>query len=178
MKPFALVAVVVLWSGACLAQTPQTATGLIEASIANADTNAKEAFSYTFYEDDANFVADTTGEPPRITLPESQLGISPYMVNGEYRWSVQYDVLFVKGIPYRRVVGINGQRLSPEIANWESERYDRAVEDIHAFSPEQRQQRLRAPEGMASIMTDPKQLASLYDCKITGHERWKSGLRR
>jgi hypothetical protein len=132
---------------------------------------AKEAFSYTFHEDDANFVADTSGEPPRITLPESRLEISPIMVNAEYRWSVQYDVLFVEGIPYRRVVGINGQRLSPEIAALESERYDRAVATIHVLSSEQRQQRLRAPEGMASIMAEPKQLTSLYDCKITGHEK-------
>ena len=172
MKPFALVAVVVLLlRGTCLAQTPQTATGLIEASVANADANAKEALSYTFHEDDANFVADTTGEPPRPTLLESQVAISPFMVNGEYRWSVQYAVLFVEGIPYRRVVGINGQRLSPEIAASESQRYDRAVATIHMLSPEQRQERLRAPEGMASIMTDPKQLTSLYDCKITGHEK-------
>jgi hypothetical protein len=172
MRLFALVAGgALLLRGACLAQTPQTATALIEASIVNADANAKEALSYTFHEDDANLVADTTGEPPRPTLPESQLGISPYMVNGEYRWSVQYDVLFVEGIPYRRVVGINGQPLSPKIAAWESERYDHAVATIHALSPEQRQQRLRAPEGMASIMTDPKQLTSSYDCKITGHEK-------
>ena len=173
MKPFARFAAVaqLLLSGVCLAQMPQTATALIEASIANADANAKEAFSYTFHEDDASFVADTAGVPPRPTLPGSQWGISPVMVNAEYKWSVQYDVLFVEGIPYRRVIGINGQRPSPEIAAWESERYDRAVVAIHALSPEQRQQRLKAPEGIASIMTDPKLLTSLYDCKITGHEK-------
>ena len=106
MKPFARFAAVaqLLLSGVCLAQMPQTATALIEASIANADANAKEAFSYTFHEDDASFVADTAGVPPRPTLPGSQWGISPVMVNAEYKWSVQYDVLFVEGIPYRRTL--------------------------------------------------------------------------
>jgi hypothetical protein len=173
MKRFVLVIAVFLsfLSGACMAQTPQTAIALIEAGIANADANAKEALSYTFREDDVNSVADTTGEPPKPTLPGGHWAISPFMVNAEYRWSVQYDTLFIQGIPYHRVIGINGQGLSPEIASWESERYDRTVTAIHALSPEQRQQRLRAPDGSASIMTDPKQLTRLFDCKITGHEK-------
>jgi hypothetical protein len=172
IKPFALVVGVALslLSGACLAQTPQPATALIEASIANADANAKEAFSYTFHEDVANFVANITGEPPKPTLSGSQWGITPFLAGPEYRWSVQYDVLFVEGVPYRRVTGINGQRLSPEIAAWESEHYDRAVAAIHSLSAEQRQRWLSAPGGFTSIMTDPKELISFYSCGITGHQ--------
>jgi len=174
MKPFLQVAagIVTLWSGACLlAQSSKTASALIEAGIANADANAKEAFSYTFHENDANFLADVSSEPPRPVLPEGKWTVPVAMVNAEYRWSVQYDVLFVEGIPYRRITGINGQRPPPEVAAWESERYDRAVAAIHALSAEQREQRLRAPEGRVSIMTDPKQLLTLYSCKITGHEK-------
>jgi hypothetical protein len=45
MKAFALVvAALLLLSGASLAQTPQTATALIEASITNADANGQGGF--------------------------------------------------------------------------------------------------------------------------------------
>ncbi len=173
MKPFALVVGVVLslLRGACLAQTPQTANALIEASIANADANAKEALTYTFHEDVANYFGDVSSEPPKPKLPGTEWIVPVYMVNAEYQWSIQYDVLFVEGVPYRRMTGINEQRLEPQIAAMESERYDRAVAAIHALSPEQRLQRLRAPQGSASIMMDPKQLIRLYDCKITGHQK-------
>jgi hypothetical protein len=172
MKPFVVVAVVVLLlRGVCLAQVPKTATELIEASIVNADANAKEALSYTFHEDVANFFGDVSSEPPKPKVPGTEWIIPVYMVSAEYRWSMQYDVLFVEGVPYRRMTGINAQRLEPQIATLESERYDRAVAAIHALSPEQRLQRLRAPQGSASIMMDPKQLISFYDCKISGHEK-------
>jgi len=172
-KSFAPVAVIVLSlsSGAGLAQAPRTASALIDASIANADANSRDALAYTFHEDDASVLAGASTDEPKPTLPGSKWIIQAFMVNAEWRWSVQYDVIFVEGIPYRRVTGINGLRLPPEIAAWENERYNRMVATIHTLSPEQRQQQLRMPEGIAAIMTDPKQLTSLYGCKITGHEK-------
>jgi hypothetical protein len=160
-----------LSSGACLAQTPQSASALIEASIANANANAKEAFSYTFHENEASVLASASNEAPKPTLPGSKWIIQAFMVNAEWRWSVQYDVVFIEGIPYRRVTGINGLQLPPEIAAWESERYNHTVAAIHALSSEQRQQLLQKPEGITAIMMDPRQLASLYSCKITGHAK-------
>src|ERR1700678_2703933 len=172
MQSLAPVVVFVLsfWTGVCLAQAPQTTSALIEASLANADANAKEAFSYTFHEDEANVIPDFSGDAPTPKLPATQWAIPVFMVNAEYRWSIQRDVLFIEGIPYGRVTGINGQKLSPEVAASESQRYDQAVVAIHALSPEQRLQRLKMPRGRATIMMDPKQLTSSYNCKITGHE--------
>jgi hypothetical protein len=173
MKSLAFVVIVVvsLWSGACLAQAPQTALALIEASLANADANAKEAYSYTFHEDEANAIPEISDETPTPKLPGTQVGLPVYMVNSEYRWSIQSDVLFIEGVPYRRVTGINGQKLPPDITALLSEQYDRAVAEIHALSPEQRLQRLKEPLGRVAIMMDTKQLTSSYSCKITGHDK-------
>jgi hypothetical protein len=49
---------------ACLTQTPQDASALIEANISSADLNAKDALYYTFHEDDSNIVPDILGTPP------------------------------------------------------------------------------------------------------------------
>jgi hypothetical protein len=173
MQSLAPVVVFVLsfWTGVCLAQAPQTTSALIEASLANADANAKEAFSYTFHEDEANIIPHISGDAPTPKLPGTQWAVPVFMVNAEYRWSIQRDVLFIEGVPYGRVTGINGQKLSPEVAASESQRYDQAVVAIHALSPEQRLQRLKMPLGRATIMMDPKQLTSSYNCKITGHEK-------
>ena len=144
-KSFAPVGAIALslLSGACLAQARPSASALIEASIAHADANSKEAFSYTFHENEANVLARASNEAPKPTLPGSKWLIQAFMVNAEWRWSVQYDVVFIEGIPYRRVTGINGLQLPPEIAAWESERYNRTVAAIHALSSEQRQQSLQ-----------------------------------
>ena len=56
---------------ACLTQTLQDASALIEASISSADLNAKDAFYYTFHEDDSNIVPDILGTPqcPNCLVP-------------------------------------------------------------------------------------------------------------
>ncbi|HMH12973.1 MAG TPA: hypothetical protein VK578_07680 [Edaphobacter sp.] len=156
---------------ACLTQTLQDASALIEASISSADLNAKDALYYTFHEDDSNIVPDILGTPPMPKLPGTQWMIPVFTVNSEYRWSIQLDVLFIEGIPYRRLIGINNQKLPPELMTFESQKYDRAVATIHTLSPQQRQQRLVSPEDRPSLYIDPKQFRSFYSCKATGHEK-------
>lgn len=169
MKHLTWFALIILsaWSTPCLTQTD--ASALIDASIANADVNAKDALYYTCHENDSNVIP--AEPPPTPKVPGTQWMIPVYMVNSAYRWSVQLDVLFVEGIPLRRMTGINGQKLAPELATFESEKYDRAVAAIHALSPEQRQQRLIAPDGTKSIFFDAKQLKSSYNCRVTGREK-------
>jgi hypothetical protein len=150
----------------CVAQGPQNASTLIDAAISNADTNSKEALRYTFHEEESNVVPDM-GRPPTPRLPGTQWSIPVYMVNSEYRWSIERDILFVEAVPYRRVTGINGQKLPPDIAALESEKYDRAVTAIHALSAQQRQQYLST----TSLNFDPRSLNDSYTCRLTGHEK-------
>jgi hypothetical protein len=79
-------------------------------------------------------------------LPGTQWMIPVSTVNSEYRWLIQLDVLFIEGIPYRRLIGINNQKLPPELIPFESQKYDCAVATIYTLSPQQRQQRLVSPE--------------------------------
>ena len=76
-------------------------------------------------------------------LPGTQWMIPVSTVNSEYRWLIQLDVLFIEGIPYRRLIGINNQKLPPELITFESQKYDRAVAPIYTLFP---QQRLVSPE--------------------------------
>jgi hypothetical protein len=162
---------VLLSGGAVAAQSPKAVAALIDQSIANADQNATAALAYTFHE---NYVGSTTTSTavaqygatilsPKVSRPTFTIGR-----NGDSESSVQYDVLFVKGVPFRRIAGINHQPLSPELAAAESKRYDAAVAAIHAMSDEQR---LKMTKGSNSLMVDPRQLIDLYECNITGHEK-------
>lgn len=162
---------VLLPAGHAFAQSSQTAATLISQSIANADQNAPAALAYTFHE---NYVGSTTTSTadaqygatrlsPTVSRPTFTVGS-----NGDNESSVQYDVLFVKGVPFRRIVGTNHQPLSPEAVAAESKRYDAAVSAIYAMSDEQR---LKTTKGSNSLMVDPRQLMNLYECRITGHDK-------
>jgi hypothetical protein len=168
MKPYTCIVLLAVAVGSrlCVAQNPQNASALIDAAISNADTNSKEALRYTFHEEESNIVPDM-GRTPTPTVPGTQWPIPVYMVNAQYRWSIQRDVLFIEDVPYRRVTGINGQKLPPNIAALESEKYDRAVTAIHALSTQQRQQYLST----TSLNFDPRSLNDSYTCKLTGHEK-------
>lgn len=155
-----ITATIFLLSGIdAFAQNPPTVAALIDQSIANAEQNATAALSYTFRE---NYVGSTT------TLTQRSRFSSTNIVNRESESSTQYDVLFIKGIPYRRIVSVNHQPLSSKVAAAESKRYDAAVAAIYAMSDEQR---LKMTKGGNSLMVDPRQLTSLYHCNITGHEK-------
>ncbi len=127
--------------------TSQTVAALIQTAVANAAVNAGSAYEFTFHED---YVS---------------LGTRVFS-------STQYELLFVEGVPYRRLVGINGSSLSRQKAVEESKRYDLAVATIHAMSPEQRRQMANPGQSQAynSLLTDPDRLLSLYDCKFAGHQ--------
>lgn len=148
-----------------VAQEQPGALSLIGAAISNADVNSKEALRYTFHEEEASVVPDL-GQPPTPLFPGTQQPIPVYMVNAQYRWSIEWDVLFVQGVPYRRVTGINGQKLPPDLAALESEKYDRAVTAIHTLSSQQRKEYLSA----TSFAFDPRSLKDSYSCRLTGHE--------
>jgi len=62
---------------------------------------------------------------------------------------------------------INGQKLPPDLAALESDKYDHAVTTLHALSAEQRQQYLSA----TSFAFDPRSLKDSYSCRLTGHEK-------
>jgi hypothetical protein len=126
----------------------KTAESLIDESNANAEQNAKAALAYTFHE---NYVA-------------SQTVIS----GGDRESSMQYDLLFIKGVPYRRLVSVNHQPLSNEAAARVSKRYDAMVDRIHAMSDEQR---LKMAMGRDAVMIDPKQLTRMYTCNLVGHAK-------
>jgi hypothetical protein len=66
-------------------------------------------------------------------LPGTEWMIPVFTMNSEYRWSIQLDVLFIEGIPYRRLIGINNQKLPPELITFESQKYDRAVATIYTL---------------------------------------------
>jgi hypothetical protein len=150
----------------CVAQELPDALSLIGAAISNADVNSKEALRYTFNEEESNIVPDM-GTTPTPTVPGTQWPIPVYMVNAQYRWSTERDVLFIEGVPYRRVMQINGQKLPPDLAALESDKYDHAVTTLHALSAEQRQQYLSA----TSFAFDPRSLKDSYSCRLTGHEK-------
>ena len=167
-------------SATALAQNQPDATALINTSIANAEQNAKAALAYTFKENYVTTVSsgyDRSAQQVRIqqgvagnakssAAPLSTGPGSDQGENGES--STQYDVLFLEGIPYRRVLSVNHQPINAESVAAESKRYDAAVAAVHAMSPEQRE--AYAKNGN-TIAVDPKQLLTQYDCKITGHEK-------
>lgn len=168
---FTAFLVLSLSPGSGSAQSSQTAATLINQSIANADQNAPAALAYTFHE---NYVGSMTTSTADVQYGATRL--SPTMSrptftagsNGDNESSVQYDVLFVKGVPFRRIVGTNHQPLSPEAVAAESKRYDAAVAAIYAMSDKQR---LKTAKGSNSLMVDPRQLMNLYECRITGHDK-------
>jgi hypothetical protein len=168
MKPYTCIVLLAVTVGStlCVAQDPQNASTLIDAAISNANTNSKEALRYTFHEEESNVVPDM-GRPPTPRLPGTQWSIPVYMVNSEYRWSIERDILFVEGVPYRRVTGVNGQKLPPDIAALESDKYDQAVTAIHKLSTQQRQQYLST----TTLNFDPRSLNDSYTCRLTGHEK-------
>ena len=77
---------------ACLTQTRQYASALIEASISSADLNAKNALYYTFHEDDSNIVPDILGTPNAQT---AWYRMDDSRIYGEF---IQLDVLLIEGI--------------------------------------------------------------------------------
>jgi hypothetical protein len=170
-----------LFTGPVFAQNPPDAAALITSSIANAEQNAKAALAYTFRENYVSTVAtlaEGTGMSggaisggPNAT--RSVAG-SPTAVasqnngGGDGEVSTQYDVFFIEGIPYRRVIGVNHQPLSPESIAAESKRYDSAVAYVHTMSEEQKREMVKSNN---AFLIDPSQLTTQYDCKITGHEK-------
>ena len=181
--PIASITVLLMLSGPASAQNQPDATALINNSIANAEQNAKAAFAYTFHE---NYVTSMTsgcdksaeqephGEARRTSiatsafLPPAQAPTDGCDSNRDHESSTQYEVLFIEGIPYRRVVSVNRRPLTAEATAAESKRYDAAVATIHSMSQEQRQAMMK---GSNTLAVDPKQLLTHYDCKITGHEK-------
>jgi hypothetical protein len=163
------------------AETPPDATALINTSIANAEQNAKAALDYTFQE---NYVSSTNtsangtgmggGAISGASNATRSVAGSPTSVaianngGGDGEFSIQYDIVFIEGFPYRRVIGMDHKPLTPESAAAESKRYDAAVAGIHEMS---QQQRLQMVKRVNALMIDPKQLSSQYDCKITGHQK-------
>jgi hypothetical protein len=163
------------------AQTQPDAATLINSSIANADQNAKDALAYTFHE---NYVSSTetsangtgisggaisggagatrsvAGSPTSVTTANNGGG------DGEF--SIQYDIVFIEGFPYRRVISMDHKPLTPDSAAAESKRYDDAVAGIHEMSE---QQRLKMVRKVNALMVDPKQLSTQYDCKVNGHQK-------
>ena len=170
-----------LLSGPALAQNQPDAAALIASSIANAEQNAKAALAYTFRENYVSTVAtlaggtgirggaisgaagstrSVAGSPTDVATQDNGGG------GGEV--STQYDVFFIEGIPYRRVIGVNHQPLSPESIAAESKRYDSAVAYVHTMSEEERREMVKSNN---AFLIDPSQLTTQYDCKITGHEK-------
>ena len=177
------ISVSLLLCTATFAQTSPDVTTLINTSIANAQQNAKAAFAYTFHE---NYISSTTAgcdsssqQQPHGTTGRAAITGNAFMPpaqtppdgcdsNRDHESSTQYDVLFIEGIPYRRVVSVNRQPLSAEAAEAESKRYDATVAAIHSMSDEQRQ---AMRKGGNTLAVDPSQLLTRYDCRITGHEK-------
>ena len=170
-----------LFTGPAFAQNQPDVTALINTSIANAEQNAKAALAYTFHENyvssayssasgtgirggaisgAAGSTRSVAGSPTDVATQDNGGG------GGEV--STQYDVFFIEGIPYRRVIGVNHQPLSPESIAAESKRYDSAVAYVHTMSEEERREMVKSNN---AFLIDPSQLTTQYDCKITGHEK-------
>ena len=163
------------------AQNQPDVTALISTSIANAEQNAKAALDYTFKE---NYVSNTTTSAQGTGIrggaisggagATTSVAGSPTSVavanngGGDGEFSIQYDIVFIEGFPYRRVVGMDHKPLKPESVAAESKRFDAAVAGVHELST---QQRLRMVNNGNALMVDPKQLNSQYNCKITGHQK-------
>ena len=168
-------------SSTALAQNQPDVTALINTSIANAEQNAKSALDYTFKE---NYVSNTTTSAQGTGIrggaisggggATTSVAGSPTSVatqnngGGDGEFSIQYDIVFIEGFPYRRVVGMDHKPLKPESVAAESKRFDAAVAGVHELST---QQRLRLVNNGNALMVDPKQLNSQYNCKITGHQK-------
>jgi hypothetical protein len=153
------------WARGPQAVEKKSAESLIDESNANAEQNAKAALAYTFSE---NYVASQTQDIGRRNWRASHAGGAGESIKGgDSEFSMQYDVLFIKNVPYRRLVSVNHRPLSHTAAAEVSERYDAMVATIHVMSDEQR---LKMAEGGGhAVMVDPKQLTSLYACSIVGH---------
>jgi hypothetical protein len=170
-----------LFTGPVFAQNPPDAAALIASSIANAEQNAKAALAYTFHENYVSSVySSASGTGIRGGAISGAAGStrsvagSPTDVatqdngGGGGETSTQYDVLFIEGIPYRRVTGLNHLPINAESAAAESKRYDAAVAYVHTMSEEQRREMVKNNN---EFLFDPKLLTTQYDCKITGHEK-------
>ena len=163
-------------SAVALAQNQPDAAALINTSIANAEQNAKTAFAYTFQENyhvTTKKSSEGSGLSRAMNIKTGAVSVQTSVANADNGgvdddWSIQYDVLFIEGIPYRRLISTDHKPLTPEVAASESKRYDATVASIHEMSPRQRLQMLKNDN---TLMIDPTQLTSQYDCKIDGHQK-------
>jgi hypothetical protein len=143
--------VAVLFTPAFHAETSETeAQHLLEASIANGKANAREALKFAFHEHSENTSARGAAADSIVFT------------------TADFEVLFLDGIPYRRLTMKDGKPLSPELEQAESERYDKARNAIRSMTPEQREAYMQKKAG---LQIDPSRVLSLSVCAVQGKDK-------
>jgi hypothetical protein len=82
-------------------------------------------------------------------------------------YSAKYDVIFVEGLPYRRLTEENRKPLSPQEAANEDSRYQRAFEERSRMSIDQKRDYLKRPWNVDFPLP---QLVDLFSNRVIGEE--------
>jgi hypothetical protein len=93
--------------------------------------------------------------------------------------SKSYDVTIIDGKEYERLIGKDGEALSPKEEKKEQEKLDKAIAKIQDESPSQREKRLRKDreekeerEAMFRAIPDAYDMKVIGEEEVEGHEVW------
>jgi hypothetical protein len=124
------------------------ATSLLRIAVPKTLKNRQEAMAYTYQIDYRN----------RNFTERGKLLVD---------YSAKYDVIFVGGLPYRRLVEEDRKPLSPQEAAEEERRYERTFEERSRMSIDQKRDYLKRPWNVDFPLP---QLANLFANRILGED--------
>ena len=126
----------------------EDATSLLRVAVPKTLKNRQEAMAYTYQIDYRNRNFNQRGK---------------LLVD----YSAKYDVIFVGGLPYRRLTEENRKPLSPQEAAAEESRYERTFEQRSRMSIDQKRDYLKRPRNVDFPLP---QLADLFANRIVGED--------
>jgi hypothetical protein len=124
------------------------ASSVLRAAVPKTLRNRQEAMAYTYQIDYRN----------RNFTERGKLLVD---------YSAKYDVIFVGGLPYRRLVEENRKPLSTQEAAAEEGRYERAFEERSRMSIDQKRDYLRRPWNVDFPLP---QLVDLFNSRVVGED--------
>ncbi len=130
------------------AQTSKAAADLINAAVASAQANFVNDFSYNYEENWANISNDMADKSLKSH-------------------SIEYQVTFIDGFPYRRMVFKDRGYLTPEASAQEEAQIQKEMAQVKAMTPEERKKSIQLRR-RTILVFNPAQLMAYYFCQVTG----------
>jgi len=130
------------------AQTSKAAADLINAAVASAQANFVNDYSYNYEENWENITNDMSKAQP-------------------VQHAIEYEVKFIDGFPYRRMVFKDRGYLTPEASAQEEAQIQKEMAQVKAMTPEERKKSILLRKRNI-LAFSPAQLMAYYFCQVTG----------